>query len=325
METISYSPRDLSKVTWQQAKAQLSAVRTTVFVHEQNVPIELEMDELDTLDTTHHWLMTNSDGEPIATARMLASGKIGRVAVLKQYRGQHLGNLIMGAIIRFAAKSNLKTVCLDSQNTAIPFYQKLGFVVEGDEFMDAGIPHHRMTLEVERHYPESSMQDVDPIPMGDRLMQKLDGDDSFVAAGVTLFQRANRQVRLYSECFESHWLRHPNFVAAASKWLTSHKETRLLILTRASANLKKYPQPLLTLAQRMSSHTEVKAIPQLVSFDQHDFMLADNTRIMLQQASRRPEGLFCLHIPNKGKVLNQSFESAWNQSETTIELQRLYV
>lgn len=325
MKEIAYSPRDLRKVTWKDACQALSAVRTEVFVKEQNVPVELEMDDADAMDDTHHWLMTNSEGEPIATARMLASGKIGRVAVLKAYRGQHIGNLLMGAIIRFAGESGFMSVYLDSQNSAISFYQKLGFVVEGDEFMDAGIPHHRMTLALSRYFSSADEKPLKPIPFGDRLMQHLDGEESFVAAGITLFNRANRRVRLYSECFESHWLRNPNLVSAATKWLTSHKETRLCILTRASANLKKYPQPLLNLAQRMSSHTEVRAIPQLVAFEHHDFMLADHTRIMLQQANRRPEGLFCLHIPTKGKVLHQAFENAWNQSERINELQRLYL
>jgi predicted GNAT family N-acyltransferase len=121
------------------------AVRTEVFVHEQNVPLELELDEYDAVAT--HFLMRDGTGTPIATARLVnkyGKAKIGRVAVVQSVRGQGLGLLLMQAVLEEAKRQGFSEAILDSQTYAIPFYERLGFVAEGDEFDDAGIPHFLM-------------------------------------------------------------------------------------------------------------------------------------------------------------------------------------
>ena len=119
-------------------------IRTTVFVEEQEVPLELEMDEYDAIAT--HFLLR--DGEtPLATARLLDKhglAKIGRVAVLKEARGRGLGLLLMQAVIEEAKRRGFTESVLDAQTYAVPFYARLGYIAEGDEFDDAGIPHFLM-------------------------------------------------------------------------------------------------------------------------------------------------------------------------------------
>jgi predicted GNAT family N-acyltransferase len=119
-------------------------IRTTVFVEEQEVPLELEMDEYDAIAT--HFLLR--DGEiPLATARLLDKhglAKIGRVAVLKEARGQGLGLLLMSAVIEEARLRGFTESVLDAQTYAVPFYARLGYIAEGEEFDDAGIPHFLM-------------------------------------------------------------------------------------------------------------------------------------------------------------------------------------
>jgi len=125
-------------------RAQCLAIRMTVFVHEQQVPAELELDEYDGIAT--HLLLTE-DGRPLATARLVDKygvAKIGRVAVAKDARGQGLGLRIMQAVLEEARGQGFTEAMLDSQSYAIPFYEKLGFVAEGEEFDDAGIPHRLM-------------------------------------------------------------------------------------------------------------------------------------------------------------------------------------
>ena len=121
------------------------ALRRTVFVEEQGVS---ETDEVDGLDDTAIHLLAFVEDRPVGTARILlkgAVGKIGRVCVLPEARGTGLG----AALIR-AALDNLRTLpglteaYLGAQTQATVFYEKLGFVVEGDEFLDAGIPHRHM-------------------------------------------------------------------------------------------------------------------------------------------------------------------------------------
>lgn len=126
---------------WQQYREQLSFVRREVFIQEQNVPEELEWDEFDR--TAQHILVLN-DTQPVATARIKKDGHIGRMAVLKQYRQQGIGSEILLRLLDDARKLELKKVFLYAQVSAIHFYEKQGFVCEGNEFMDAGIPHKMM-------------------------------------------------------------------------------------------------------------------------------------------------------------------------------------
>ena len=118
-------------------------IRTTVFVGEQNVPPELELDELE--DTCVHFL-ARIDGVPMGTARLLDRGyaKIQRVAVHKPARGTGLGRDLMLGVLAYAAQHGFTESRLDAQVSAIRFYEKLGYVATGPEFDDAGIPHRLM-------------------------------------------------------------------------------------------------------------------------------------------------------------------------------------
>lgn len=125
---------------WEAAQA----IRFEVFVDEQQVPPELELDAYDA--TARHWLLT-VDGAPVGTARVVEKPdgwKIGRVAVRLPARGQGLGLALMRAILAEGQAEGASAYYLDSQEYAIPFYERLGFVAEGERFMDAGIPHFHM-------------------------------------------------------------------------------------------------------------------------------------------------------------------------------------
>lgn len=132
---------------WAQDGEALKAIRMEVFVHEQKVPEEEEIDAFD--PEARHWL-AHLGGQPVGTARAVAKGaglwKVGRVAVRRVARGKGVGAELMKAIARAAQAAAVSELVLDAQNHAIPFYEGLGYAVEGDEFLDAGIPHHRMRL-----------------------------------------------------------------------------------------------------------------------------------------------------------------------------------
>ncbi len=127
-------------------KAACMAIREQVFVREQAVPLELEMDAQDAA-ATHFLLRDEQTHRPLATARLLdknGKAKIGRVAVLPAVRGQGLGLQIMMAVLAEAHRRGFTEAVLDAQTYAIPFYARLGFAPEGEEFDDAGIPHYTM-------------------------------------------------------------------------------------------------------------------------------------------------------------------------------------
>ena len=132
---------------WKEAQADAFLVRQEVFIHEQGVPAELELDEYDPL-AAH--ALAYIGGRCIGTGRLvnLGSGQaqIGRMAVLAQFRGTGTGKQILEKLIQLASSQEAKLIVLHSQVAAIPFYEKLGFEVQGAIYEEAGIPHRNMIL-----------------------------------------------------------------------------------------------------------------------------------------------------------------------------------
>lgn len=121
----------------------IRAIRVTVFVEEQGVPLDLEMDERD----AHclHVLAFDDDGRAVGTGRLdAAHGKIGRVAVLADARRGGVGAAIMARLHELASSNGLTAVWCNAQSTAVPFYTALGYRVTSEPFLEAGIEHVRM-------------------------------------------------------------------------------------------------------------------------------------------------------------------------------------
>lgn len=119
-------------------------VRHTVFVEEQNVPAELEIDEHE--DKAIHFVAYDQNS-PVAAGRfrvLSERAKVERICVLHDYRGTGLGFLLMNAIENHAKLLRLKGAKLNAQISALGFYEKLGYRIVSEEFMDAGIPHVTM-------------------------------------------------------------------------------------------------------------------------------------------------------------------------------------
>ena len=140
------APVAVAEVPWATHADALMAVRRTVFIEEQGVPEEEELDGED--DSSLHFLATDPQGTPIGTARLLPSGQIGRMAVLPAWRRRNVGARLLAAAIDDARRRNL-TVFLHAQVDALGFYERNGFKASGEMFLEAGIAHRKMTLGTE--------------------------------------------------------------------------------------------------------------------------------------------------------------------------------
>lgn len=127
---------------WNALREHARAVRYDVFVVEQRVPVELEWDDMDAV--SWHAVAYDVGGHPVGTGRLLPDGHIGRMAVLKSARGTGVGGAILEGLMAKAAALGYGELILNSQTVAMPFYARYGFVPEGEEFMEAGIPHRVM-------------------------------------------------------------------------------------------------------------------------------------------------------------------------------------
>ena len=133
--------------SWQEAEIPAFAVRQKVFIQEQGVPEDLELDEFDS-GATHALAIEGS--QCIGTGRLVSAGglqgQIGRMAVLSAFRNTGIGRAILERLIEHARSAGMESLILHSQVTAIPFYEKHGFQSQGDIYDEAGIPHRNMIL-----------------------------------------------------------------------------------------------------------------------------------------------------------------------------------
>ncbi|WP_042338147.1 GNAT family N-acetyltransferase [Bacillus andreraoultii] len=127
-------------------------VRKIVFINEQQVPVEEEIDQYDEVERATHFVMYNDDDKPVGAGRFRKvdnSGKIERICILPEYRKMGAGKELMETIIQFGKSRDVSKLVLGAQTHALTFYEKLGFVITSDIFMDAGIPHKTMELVID--------------------------------------------------------------------------------------------------------------------------------------------------------------------------------
>jgi predicted GNAT family N-acyltransferase len=128
---------------WEKAKALASPIRFEVFVREQRVPPEIELDDMDA-QCIH--AVAFLEKLPVGTGRLLPDGHIGRMAVLKSHRKKGVGAAMLEHLIEAARSRGDREVALSAQVHAVPFYRAHGFVEEGTEYEEAGIAHQAMRL-----------------------------------------------------------------------------------------------------------------------------------------------------------------------------------
>ena len=126
---------------WERARPLAAPIRFAVFVDEQRVPADIELDEMDACSL--HAVAFDGK-EAVGTARLLPDGHVGRMAVLKAWRRRGVGGLLLTNLVQKAKQQGHRQVLLSAQVHAVPFYERHGFRCEGPEFEEAGITHRTM-------------------------------------------------------------------------------------------------------------------------------------------------------------------------------------
>jgi len=127
---------------WDKAQPVAAPLRFAIFVGEQNVPPGIELDEMD--EKSLHALAFDDAGKAIGTGRLLPDGRIGRMAVVKEWRRRGVGADLLDALVAEARRRGLREVKLSAQLQAAEFYRARGFVAEGKVYEEAGILHQAM-------------------------------------------------------------------------------------------------------------------------------------------------------------------------------------
>lgn len=129
-------------VTFAQYEKKIRLVRNTVFTEEQGISSAIDFDGR--CPDCYHVLAWNNDGQPVGTGRMQKNGHIGRLAVIADWRGKNIGKAMLDELVLYAQSIGLKQVYLNSQEQAIVFYEKCGFICDGEIFYEVNIPHIKM-------------------------------------------------------------------------------------------------------------------------------------------------------------------------------------
>lgn len=252
---------------WAEDQKLLSAIRRAVFIEEQGVPEELEWDQHD--ETANHWLAIDDQGQAIGCLRLLKSGHIGRMAVLKDYRKHGVGRALLKACCDYAEHSlQLFEVFLSAQVTATGFYQKQQFTPTGPVFLDAGIEHISMRKQIARQ----------------RLLGVHTGKFSITdikASCLSLFTQAKRNIVIFSESLDPETFDDEAICSAISKLARDYRYNEIKLLVSDISYLK-HSHRLYALQKRLPSSIYIKQFNQ--PYYGKDYFIVVDGRAVIAQA-----------------------------------------
>ncbi|MFC5569219.1 GNAT family N-acetyltransferase [Lysobacter yangpyeongensis] len=288
-------------VDYQTALAQLRTVRETVFVREQGVPLELELDELD--PQCHHVLALDAQGEPIGTVRLTPERKIGRMAVLAAWRGRGVGDALLLALLDKARELGWHEVSLHAQASAIGFYARHGFLPYGERFVEAGIEHQAMRRLLDAANP-------------------VETHEAAIAALLGVIGTARRELWIYSRELDPGLLDHPDVVTALRQFGT-HRGVAHILLQDAVAPQSSHA-PLLGLAQRLPSALLFRVIEEPIDRAYASaFAVNDRGGWYFRTLGHRPEGETRIDQPARARQLQNVFEPVWERARPCSEFRAL--
>lgn len=299
----------IETVHWSDANDTLRNLRFAVFVDEQHVPEGMEIDQYD--PDALHFLATRS-GEPVATARLLADGTIGRMAVLAPYRHQGIGTALLEHCLKEAANQGLTEVSLAAQTHAIPFYEKAGFELEGPIFMDAGIPHQRMT---------KALAAVRQLGIDSEKFRVKD----MPATVLAMARQARRKLFIFSRCLEPEIYGDPALAECCSELARRHRNSEIRLLICDDRPLREIRHPLVDLSQRLSSSISLRVIkPEHTRDVTEYFLLVDKEGIIVSSRAGLTLGWASFYQRPAVREYSEQFDRLWNLGKPSPWLRTLY-
>jgi len=282
---------------------ELRAVRETVFVHEQQVPLEEEWDALDPL--CRHVIARDEAGAPIGTGRLTPERRIGRMAVLADWRGHGVGDAMLAALMAEARKLGWPAVSLNAQVSAEAFYARQGFIPEGERFMEAGIEHQAMRRVL-----------AGPTPVEDLA--------GAIAATIAVATQARRHLRIYSRELDPGLLDNTAVLGALRRFSTGNSGGEIRILLQDAATPQHALAPLLTLAQRLPSVFAFREIREPVDKAYASAFLANDAGgYYFRTLGHRFDGEADLDGAGRARQLREEFSRFWERARPCTEFRAL--
>ncbi|MEO8461511.1 MAG: GNAT family N-acetyltransferase [Dokdonella sp.] len=308
--------------SWITDSAAIRHIRDSVFVVEQNVPENDEWDDLDALSV--HVLARDQDGRAIGTGRLTPQQTIGRVAVLREWRGRHVGDALMVRLIDLARERRYPDVALHAQTHALAFYRRFGFVAEGGEFDECGIQHQTMGMQLEPFTPrEAAASAASSETAADTVF---DAPSSARAAVLDILRGTRNELAIFSHDLDPVTLDTVDALDELKRIAILGAQARIRVLIRQPASAVVNGHRLIALARRLPSMIAMRTPTdpgdlQLTS----SFIVNDRAGFTCRQQADRFEGTANLHAPGRHRQLLELFEQVWARSEPSVELRGLEI
>lgn len=308
---------------WHVDQADLKFVRTEVFILGQNIPEAEEWDELDARSI--HVIARDNENRPIGTGRLTPDDKIGRMAVLDSWRGQHVGAAIMRALIERARAQQRSSLEMHAQSYAIPFYQRFGFEPYGDEFVECDIPHRMMRLELapsdSGYHPGSQLEET-PEP---RVLT-VENREHAVVAVLELLRAAKREICLYTRDLDPALLDQESVLDEFRRIGTAGRGALVRIIVQAPATAIADGHRLVHLAHRLSSVFQFRS-PDTEEDQQYPsaFLITDRRGYYFRALGSRFEGEARTYAPGRHAQLRDYFNQVWERSLPVQGLRELHL
>jgi predicted GNAT family N-acyltransferase len=316
---------------WNRHGQLLRRLREIVFIEEQGVARDEEWDGED--ENARHFIALNSAGQALGTARLLATGQIGRMAVLPEYRKAGLGRRLLDAAVDAARRQGMEEVFLHAQTHALPFYKKAGFDPIGEEFMEAGIPHQAMRLllpVVFAETPEARALDIHN-PSGpdadagrESKVIVFDHDTACRDALLSVLAAARRELIIVSPTLDRALFGAPEAVESISNYVRRTAQPVVRILVEDARAIAGGGHPLLELARRLPSKVHMRRQPpDIPEGTPAHFVVADTTSLWVVQDRDVLSGFANLHDRVEARRLLDVFNHLYDRAQEDPELRRL--
>ncbi|MGN6313680.1 MAG: GNAT family N-acetyltransferase [Rhodanobacteraceae bacterium] len=300
-------------------RASLTAVREEVFVREQNVPPEMELDEDDPRSV--HAMARAADGMVIAAGRMTPAGQIGRMAVLKNWRDRGVGSSLLQLLLEQARTRGMAEVRLHAQADATDFYLKHGFEIAGEDFMEAGILHRPMHMALGAL---SGPRRPAPAPPPAAKVLSVQTREQLIEATLSVLTSVRHELRILVRELDPMLLDDSACLVELRRIAISGRGASIRVLAQDISRAQQAGNRMLDLAQRLPSVIQFRRPIEDVDREYPSaFMCTDAGAYLFRPIAQRMECVGSTYAPGRAAQLQALFDQVWERSEPMSELRPL--
>ncbi len=312
------APFTVSVADWANDLPDLREIREQVFIVEQNVPSVAEWDDLD--GQSLHVIARDGEGRPIGTGRLNPQHTIGRVSVIAAWRGRGVGVSLMQALLSSARERGIQRVELHSQTHATGFYERLGFVAFGEEYLECDIPHRSMAIEL----TSDAVSANNPGPSVDTPnILRVRTRNELIEAHRRLIAEARYEVAILSHDLDPGVLDAADVLAELRRVALSGRRARIRILVRQPSTRA---AALIALAQRLPSTVAIRSpIEEEDRSISLGVVLTDANGYLQRNDALRVDGHGSLDAAARQRPLLTRFDAMWERAEPSVELRVLSI